>query len=105
MKLLISYGLAGLIFFTADTAADPCGRLQEQLSGLDFGHFRPADPLGTTRHTMAEHHFQSVPERVRFRQNAAYRAEPLDRSGVLSSENGQSRAEDHVTLPMSPATP
>src|SRR3954453_11455581 len=47
---------------------------------------------------MAKHDFQHVPERVRYRQNAACRAQPPDRTRLLSSMNGQSRAEDRATL-------
>ncbi len=42
---------------------------------------------------LAEHDFQHIPERIRYRQNAACRAQPPDRPRLLSSVNGQSRAE------------
>ena len=38
---------------------------------------------------LAEHDFQHVPERVRYRQNAAGRSEPPDPARLLSSMNDQ----------------
>src|SRR6188474_1368243 len=54
---------------------------------------------------MAEHDFQHVLECVRCRQNAACRAQPLDRARLLSSVNGQSQAEipRFFDTPVSPA--
>jgi hypothetical protein len=46
---------------------------------------------------VAEHDFQHVPERVGYRQNATRRAEPPDRPRLLSSVNGQSRAQVQTT--------
>src|SRR5215213_5015559 len=50
--------------------------LKEGKPELDFGHFRPSDPLGRAGRSRAERDFQHVPERARRRQNDACRTEP-----------------------------